>query len=476
MTFKEVTGITLDQTKFKEVNNVVLDVPTEPVPDTFKAQRKILGLDEGAVTADDIGIVGENTPWLNVLAEGMDNVPSSAKQFAKDTFNTVFHLWETVKGVTGLAVGAAQKLHPGEQEQEKNVDLLVDFMKDRYGSVEGLKQTIANDPVGMLADAVSFMVPGGAALKTAGAATKLNVLRTVGGTISKTGALLDPLNVIKAGAKLPFKLIPKNKTTNMYKRAVKFSSRIPEDELNLIVNTAIDNQILPTYDGLHKIAAKTNVLNKEITDMIQVAASRGEQIQISDFLKHLDKLKTRTALNYDKKIDKVVASFIDQNAVKKNTSTMSPKEAQRVKLELYDELNKAYATMAAKPIPTETKMLIARNIKESLELIIPEIKQLNANESALLSLRDNIEGRVATLSKGNLINYDRMARSAVGGVFGGPLGASAGLSLGVLSAPTVQAKIALVLDSIRNKGIKITPTRTAIGLGLITPERIKENE
>ncbi len=479
MGFKEVGDITLDAPSakvFKEVGDIVLDAPPKELPNTLSTQRKLLGLDEGAASDDELGEVGENTPWLDVVGESISSVPASGKKFAKDTLNTLLNPIETAKGVYGLAAGAVQKLTPGEQEHEQNIDMLVDFMRDRYGSVEGLKKTVASDPVGVLADVASFMVPGGAALKTAGAATKLNVLKTVGNIASKTGTILDPLNVLKGGAKLPFKLIPKELPSNTYKRAVKFSSKIPMDELNLLVNTALDNEILPTYNGLQKIRSKINVLNKEITDKIQVAASRGEKIRISEFVQGMDELKERFAFDYDTKVNNVINSFVKQNSIKSRKLSITPQEAQRLKLEIYDELNNAYNTMSAKPIPTETKMLIAKNIKESLEKIVPEIKQLNANESSLLALRDNIEGRVATLSKGNLINYDKMARSAVGGVFGGKLGASAGLTLGVVSAPTFQAKWALVLNSLRNKGIKITPTRTAIGLGLVLPERMEENE
>jgi hypothetical protein len=60
--------------------------------------------------------------------------------------------------------------------------------------------------------------------------------------------------------------------------------------------------------------------------------------------------------------------------------------------------------------------------------------------------------------------------SGIGYMFGGPEGAAIGtvlgFSLGVFDTPQVKAKVALVMNRLREKGITIRPTTAAIKLGL----------
>lgn len=81
-------------------------------------------------------------------------------------------------------------MHEIAPETAKNPELLknvIDFYKQRYGSEEGLKQAIANDPAGVMAD-ISTIATGGGAL-----ATKLPGLAKAGAIASKFGAVTNPL-------------------------------------------------------------------------------------------------------------------------------------------------------------------------------------------------------------------------------------------------------------------------------------------
>lgn len=91
------------------------------------------------------------------------NILPSTGALLENTWEAVSHPKQTAKALAGVAVGGVEKLIPGEQEQEKNFDAVTSFFKDRYGSLEGLKQTLVNDPVGFALDlaSVAGAVKGG---------------------------------------------------------------------------------------------------------------------------------------------------------------------------------------------------------------------------------------------------------------------------------------------------------------------------
>ena len=134
-----------------------------------------------------------------MASSAAQNLPGSAWQFAKDVTAPIHSPIETAKGLGGIAAGAFQKLIPGEQESEKNVDALMEFVKERYGGLEEIKRTVAEDPAGFLADIASLaMGGGGLAAKVAGTAGKLG---SVAKKVGQAGRAIDPARLASAGAK-----------------------------------------------------------------------------------------------------------------------------------------------------------------------------------------------------------------------------------------------------------------------------------
>ncbi len=80
------------------------------------------------------------------------------------------------------------------------IDALKDYVVDRYGSLDNLKKTTVNDPMGVLTDIASIFTGAGAAAKGAGAVSKVSELSKVGSTLSKVGSTIDPLTNIAKGA------------------------------------------------------------------------------------------------------------------------------------------------------------------------------------------------------------------------------------------------------------------------------------
>lgn len=417
----------------------------------------------------------EMLEWTGVMEQAIQNVPSSATALVKDTLTALFNPIDTVKAVGKVGVGFAQKLLPGEQEYERNANLAIDYMKDRYGGIEEAKKSIAQDPVGVVSDVVGFLVPGGAVLKGAGATAKINALTKAGRVAQAAGKLIDPLNL--AGKALPSvsTFIPKKLPTNLYKKGIKFHSSIPDWKADDLIKVALDNEIVPTANSMEKLRAKINVKDKEITDKINVASRSGKRVDMVDFLDGMEEVVDSIIDPTENKMfNTAISGVIDrQTMLRKGDQTMSVASAQKLKQNLYKKMEKAYEKLNQKPIKTEARMSLANGIKRSLEKAVMEttgadIKALNFVEGELIDLRKAIDARISTINKGDIIPFNTVGRSLVGGAVGGPAGATAGLGLGIISSPVIQTKLAVVANKLKKRGIVVAP-KTPLGKLLVTP-------
>src|SRR3990172_2476309 len=98
--------------------------------------------------------------------QALGNVPSSAGGAVSDIYTAIRHPVETAKGLGTVAAGGVQKLIPGEQSREPAFNALVDFMKQRYGSLEAINRTAVEDPIGSLLDLSSLLGGAGAIART----------------------------------------------------------------------------------------------------------------------------------------------------------------------------------------------------------------------------------------------------------------------------------------------------------------------
>jgi hypothetical protein len=157
---------------------------------------------QGAVTSamDNWGSEQpKSMPWSDVPMTALKNVPKSAAEFGGNIAHAVTHPVETVKTLADVAYGGASKaagalgvpMDPtAKAERERSFDAVKDFYADRYGNMEGLKQTIANDPVGVLADA-SAVVGGAGSLgaRAPGVVGKASrAVRTAGNAVNPVTA------------------------------------------------------------------------------------------------------------------------------------------------------------------------------------------------------------------------------------------------------------------------------------------------
>lgn len=126
--------------------------------------------------------------------KAVGNVPSSAINLGKNVVQAVANPADTVTSLGSIAVGGASKLgrvmgtganvgKPVTQEEE-SFDGVINFFKERYGSVDALKRTLIEDPAGAAADIASIFSGAGAATRTA--------------SLSKVGRVVEPVNAINS--------------------------------------------------------------------------------------------------------------------------------------------------------------------------------------------------------------------------------------------------------------------------------------
>lgn len=157
----------------------------------------------------DIPVVEEATssrPWTDTLLSAAANAPSSVGKMIGGVADAVAHPVDTFKGVAALGSGAVGNAFPnftkkitdfyGTGEQQKQAAQaasgFANTYKEGYGSVEGFKNKLAEDPASILGDLSTVFTGGAGAVGRAG---------MLGKALSKAGELTNPLSAIPLAAK-----------------------------------------------------------------------------------------------------------------------------------------------------------------------------------------------------------------------------------------------------------------------------------
>lgn len=421
------------------------------------------------------GSWNEDLTWGETLLSAAKNAPKSAVRYGKGIYETIAHPIQTAKSMVGLAESGAQALAMQEPSDPYSIGKsfklsaqgmqklqpLVDELKNRYGSVDNFKQSLAQDPAFVLGDVAALLIPAG----------KLTGLKA----IEKFGGTLEPVNMVKNSLALPFKLVPEKVPISQYQSAVKFGTTLKRTKLDRVTKIALDEKIMPTARGLKRLRNKINNYNTRITNLINEATNKGVKLNIRDIYKGLDGIKKEFAAMSDEPL-KWDAAF---NVMKKNLKRhlksgeyRTPQQIQSLKQYIYKELKTFYEKNKASPAKVELRQAVARNARKMLEEIIPEIKQLNKDEGALLELWDTLEQKANRITNRDLIGIGLPVKMGVGsgvgymfaGETGAKVGTALGFALGIYDTPQVKAKLNIVLNTLTNRGIeyKMTPTLARI--------------
>ena len=153
-----------------------------------KARSENLKLEQFEQARADSIAQTNDVPLADVPLTAIKNVPGSALELGKNIITPIIKPVQTAKDIYSLGSSIVSVIQPGEQGNEETARAVGQFLANRYGSLNAIKNTFANDPVGMLAD-VSILLTGGGSL--AGRAP--GVLGDVAQTVKTVGQKIDPI-------------------------------------------------------------------------------------------------------------------------------------------------------------------------------------------------------------------------------------------------------------------------------------------
>ena len=153
-----------------------------------KAREDSLKLDQFEQASASNVQQTEDVPLADVPLTALKNVPGSAVQLGKNIITPLLKPVQTAKDIYSLGESIVGVIQPGEQGNEETARAVGQFLANRYGSLNAIKNTFANDPVGILAD-VSILFTGGGSL----AARAPGIAGKVGQGVKTVGQTIDPI-------------------------------------------------------------------------------------------------------------------------------------------------------------------------------------------------------------------------------------------------------------------------------------------
>jgi len=344
--------------------------------DTARVQR----LNALLKRATDAGVPDGGMAWGDVATSAVGNAQPSAGRFFGDMYNAAIHPVNTANAMLDLAAGGISRGIEGatgmdlfpENQATAVADAAGKFYKDRYGSWDGVKQAIAEDPVGVASDLSLPLTGGGTALlkgaeigSKAGALAK--VARVAGKAARVAGDALDPVSVVtKGGGKA-------------VQAAASVSSGMGMDPIRAAYDAARAGgaKSKAFYDNMRGKVPVRNVLDEAnyAADNIEQAGSAAYKRDISS------SIANRTPINWSPIVDaykKVIDSLTTSGGTFKGG-----KPGRAMANEVANLINK----YASNP---------AEHTIEGLDALKQELQNLQVKNSAELTAGQGQANRLAT--------------------------------------------------------------------------------
>ncbi len=434
--------------------------------DLFAAQQPVQQAAPSNLQALDTGVesnqVAEAQPVQEdgfSAIETLKNIPSSAVQLGKDIIEPILSPIETAKSLQSLGQGIVEKFIPneingfnfGQTENEEVVDAVGGFINERYGSIDSFLNTVQEDPVGVLADIAGLLTGGSTLLPKAGK------IGAIGKSVEALGKAVDPFNIsasaVKSLAKTG-KIIPVQVPEKLLESALKFRPSIKPAQRANMTKTALKEGIMPTVKGLRKITDKLDSLDTSLNKIIDDATTKGTTIPKGAVFSEFKKLRrdlggAKVNAASDLKVIDNMAKQFDENLKRLGKDKLTPRELQDLKTDAYKRINFDISQGSAGFAKNEAARAIARQAKESLEAIDPNVQPLNRKMGDLLELNKELERVVTRLDNRNLISLDTGVKIGAGAATGTTAGTALGVATSVLGAPRVKARTAMILENIR---------------------------
>jgi hypothetical protein len=398
------------------------------------------------------------------VREMLSNIPSSAAGVASDFAHAVTNPVDTGRAVAQLGGSVLEKIGRNFEEfalgedipptpgKEDAANAVGQFYKDRYGSLDAIKQTAERDPVGMMVDVAG-----------AGSASRIPGL-------SRVAAAVDPINAVARGGQAALKAIPPNLASKMYDTAAKFSTTLPQAKRESLVRTALEHGFLHTQGGVRRISSRIDLLDAQLDDLIEQAGRAGERIPVNRVFDHLSELrKSRGGVRLGaaedlNAIDKIVASFqshLDNlgQQMGGRITALSPEQLNEFKRSAYKDINWDAKRLSGTPVKEDTYKAMARAAKDAVSEAVPEASEINRLLGELLELQPHLIRSANRIDNRNFISLDTSIKTGAGIAGGAAVdatgtGAAIGLAASLLGNPKVKPRIALALKRLRDGDVR----------------------
>lgn len=173
------------------------------------------------------------------------------------------------------------------------------------------------------------------------------------------------------------------------------------------VKTMLDEGINVSRGGVEKLHGKIDDLADAISSAIKGSGATVDKGavagRIQDVVKRVEASQA-TPQDALKNIEKVYEQFMTNGLIPKDVPVQ---QAQRIKQGIYQMLREQYGKLGSETV--EAQKAIARGFKEELAAKIPEISQLNAQESKLLNAMALAEHRALQAGNHNPLGLSLLA-------------------------------------------------------------------
>lgn len=417
--------------------------------------------DEPAIEKSAIAWEGEQQPspaappqelsWGDAAGQAVGNIPQSAGQLVQNIAYPFAHPVDFGKSMGALLTG-----------DDAAVSGLKEFIVNRYGGEDQLKNTLAQDPVGLLSDVALLFSGIGAGVKGVGALGNAAKVGNAGKVISGVGAAIDPLNAaltvagkgVAGVGKIAPKLSPEGLIASTLKKGA-LSSKVTPDQQMAAASTVLEKGIPISQRGLQMTGSLLDDIDARIGAFVDSASQAGDTVPRMELLKALNEMKSPEGLYYHSADRARHFSTIDKvmENVRQNYPVNVPvKDVQRLKQNTQAFVKKNYGKLGSTSI--EARKSLAYSARQALADKYPELAALNAESKELIELQKILEPAVARIQARDVagigVPVKVGAGAALDSVAGtGGAGATLGLVSGVIDTPAVKQWVAKTLYKLR---------------------------
>lgn len=373
------------------------------------------------------------------------------------------------RGLAKTAGGIGQRLGLVSQQ---DMDAALRAMAEEKRN-EGISGSVG-EFVGDVAP--TFLLPGGGAKTIAGNLLKLGGIGGVigasqptatGDSVLKNTATGAGLGALTGGLfqtpKIISKLLPKTAEQRLMQSALKLPTPLKQSVKDDIAETMIADKIPVSNGGLKKVRTSVDTINREIDDVI--GAAPNQQVSRDAVITRIDDLKTKyqnTKALPEESVGEA-QKVIDEFSLRPDS--IPAQQAQEFKKDIYRDLKGFYEKYQKSGVVKpeawgEARATMAKGLREELDNLFPELKNLNAKDAELIKVNQSLEKAMGRINNLNLL---RLVPAIMSGStsFGKYLGAL------MIDHPYVKSQLAFAIRKARTSNMGGKPST---GLAKITAE------